>query len=67
MKDGKPATRPIDYVLTEALTEPVPHLTFAKYISLAKLPAGKYTAMIEAKDMVTHKAVTQRSPFVIAQ
>jgi VWFA-related protein len=67
MKDGKPATKPFDYVLTETQTEPVPHLTFAEYIRLSGLAAGKYTAMIEAKDMVTRKLVKQEASFVIAQ
>ena len=67
MKDGKPATKPFDYVLTETQTEPVPHLTFAEYISLKGLPAGTYTALIEAKDMVTRKLVKQEASFVIVQ
>jgi VWFA-related protein len=67
MKDGKPATKPFDYVLTEIQTEPVPHLTFAEYISLKGLPAGTYTALIEAKDMVTRKLVKQEVSFVIWQ
>ncbi|HYN25026.1 MAG TPA: VWA domain-containing protein [Pyrinomonadaceae bacterium] len=67
MKDGKPATKPFDYVLTETQTEPVPHLTFAEYISLRGLPAGTYTALIEAKDMVTRKLVKQEASFVIWQ
>lgn len=67
MKDGKLATKPFDYVLTEAQTEPVPHLTFAEYISLKGLPAGTYTALIEAKDMVTRKLVKQEASFVIWQ
>jgi VWFA-related protein len=67
MKDGKAAMKPIDYMLTERLIDPVPHLTFAKYISLAKLPAGKYVAMIEAVDVVTHKLVTQQASFVVRQ
>lgn len=67
MKDNKAATKPIDYVLTETSAEPVPHITFAKYVSLAGLSAGKYTAMIEVKDMVTRKLVTQQASFVIVQ
>lgn len=67
MKDGKPATKPFDYVLTETQSEPVPHLTFAEYISLKGLPAGTYTALIEVKDMVTRKLIKQEAPFVIWQ
>jgi VWFA-related protein len=67
MKDGKAAIKPIDYMVTENLDEPAPRLTFAKYISLAGLPAGKYAAMIEARDMVTQKLVTQQAAFVITQ
>src|SRR5215213_9287583 len=57
MKDGQPATRPFDYVLTDIQNHPVPHLTFAEYIKLANLAPGRYQAMIEAKDMVTRKLV----------
>src|SRR5688572_19062388 len=32
IKDGKTATKPLDYQLTEVQPEPVPHLTFAKFI-----------------------------------
>ena len=65
-KDGKLAKKPVDYVLTDVLSEPVPHLTFAKYIALAGLGAGNYAAVIETTDMVTHKLVKQQVPFVIA-
>ncbi len=67
VKDNKAATKPIDYVLTETGAEPVQHLTFAKYLSLTGLPTGKYTAMIEVKDMVTRKLVTQQASFMIIQ
>jgi VWFA-related protein len=67
MKDGKAAMKPIDYMLTETKAEPVPHLTFAKYISLAKLSAGKYAAMIEAVDVVTRRLVRRQASFVITQ
>jgi VWFA-related protein len=67
MKDGKPAIKPLDYELTEPLAEPVPHLTFAKYVKLTGLPAGRYSAVIEVRDMVQKKVVTQEAWFVIAQ
>lgn len=67
MKDGKLAKKPMDYVLTDTVTEPVPHLAFAKYISLAGLAAGGYTAMIETMDMVTHKLVKQQVGFTITE
>ena len=65
LKDRKPATKPMDYVLTESMTQPVPHMTCAKFASLAGLSPGNYVASIEARDMVTHKLVTQEVPFVI--
>ena len=65
LRDGKAALKPIDYELTEAVNEPLPHLTFAKFISLTGLPAGKYTAVIEAVDSVAHKTVRQQASFVI--
>src|SRR5713226_9657684 len=55
LKDGKVANKPLDYELTETLAEPVPHLTFAKYVKLSGLAAGKYLALIEARDMVQQK------------
>jgi VWFA-related protein len=67
MKDNKQAVRPVDYVLTETVTQPVPRLTFAKFASLAGLTAGKYVAVIEALDMVTHKTIKQEAPFIITQ
>jgi hypothetical protein len=65
LKDSQPATRPFDYVLTEIENNPVVHLTFAEYIRLTNLPAGKYTVAIEAKDMVTKKLVKQEASFTI--
>ena len=46
-------------------TEPVPHLTFAKYVKLAGLATGKYSVVIEARDMAQKKAVKQEAWFVI--
>ena len=65
MRDGKPATRPVDYQLTETVTEPVPHLTFAKYIKLIGLSPGKYSAVIESRDLGQQKVVRQEASFVI--
>jgi VWFA-related protein len=65
MKDGKQATRPIDYQLTETATDPTAHLTLAKYIKLTGLPAGKYSAIIESRDLVQQKVIKQESSFVI--
>ena len=65
MRDGKPAMRPLDYQLTEAPREPALSLTFAKYIKLAGLPAGKYSALIESRDMVAQKLLKQEAWFVV--
>jgi VWFA-related protein len=65
MKDGRQAMRPLDYQLTEPVTEPVLHLTFAKYIKLTGLPPGKYSALIESRDIVQQKVVKQEAWFVI--
>ena len=67
MKDGKPATKPLDYELKEIVPEPVPHLTFAKYIKLAGLAAGRYSVVIEARDLTQNKVVKQDAWFVIKQ
>jgi VWFA-related protein len=65
MKDGKPARRPVDYQLTEPETEPLPHLTFAKYIKLTGLPPGNYSALIESRDIVQQKVAKQEARFLI--
>jgi VWFA-related protein len=67
MKDGQLATAPMDYVLTETVATPSPHLTFAKYVKLAGLQAGKYVAIIEARDRTTQKLLTREESFVISQ
>ena len=67
MKDGKPATKPIDYALTELEADPIPHLTFAKYVKLDGLAAGKYSVAIEARDVAQKKVVKQEAWFVITQ
>ena len=65
MKAGKPAIKPLNYELTETVAEPVPHLTFAKYVKLTGLAPGKYSAMIESRDEVQKKLVKQEAWFVI--
>ncbi len=65
MKDGRQAMRPVDYQLTEPATEPVLHLTFAKYIKLTGLSPGKYSALIESRDIVQQKVLKQGASFVI--
>src|SRR5499426_1242639 len=67
MKDGQAATAPMDYVLTENVATPSPHLTFAKYVKLAGLQAGKYVAIIEARDRTAQKLLTREESFVISQ
>lgn len=67
MKDNKQAVRPIDYVLTETVSQPVPRMAFAKFTSLSGLTPGKYVAVIEALDMVAHKTIRQEASFVITQ
>jgi hypothetical protein len=65
MKDGQPASKFFDFVLTDVQSKPVPHLTLAEYIKLASLAPGRYQAMIEVKDMVTRKSSRQEAPFEI--
>lgn len=64
-REGRVATKPVEYELTEKIDEPVPNQTFAKYIKLAGLAPGKYTAAIEARDMLSKKTLTQEASFVI--
>ncbi len=65
MKDGQPATKPFDFVLTEIQNQPVPHLKFAEYLTLTNLTPGRYQASIETKDMVTRKFTKQEASFEI--
>jgi len=65
MKDGQPATKFLDFVLTDVHQQPVPHLTFAEYVRLATLVPGRYQAVIETKDMVTRKFTKQEASFEI--
>lgn len=65
MKDGQPASKFFDFVLTDIQSQPVPHLTFAQYLKLANLAAGRYQAMIETRDMVTRKSTKQEASFEI--
>src|SRR6185369_5079873 len=65
MKDGQPATKPFDFVLSDVDNTPVPHLTFAEYIRLTGMTPGNYTVTIEAKDMVSKKVVKQEQSFVL--
>lgn len=67
MKDGKQATKPFEYELNEIVTEPVPQLVFAKYIKLAGLAKGKYSAVIETRDVPQKKVVRQEAQFEITQ
>jgi VWFA-related protein len=67
LSNDKPAAKPVDYVLTESVSQPIAHLTFAKFLSLTGLTPGNYVVMIEANDMVAHKAITQRIPFNVTQ
>src|ERR1043166_3785424 len=63
MKDGQPATKFFDFVLTDVQEGPVSHLTFAEYLKLTNLTSGHYQATIEVKDMVTRKSSKQEAPF----
>ena len=67
MKDGQPASKFFDYVLTDIQNQPVPHLTFAEYLRLTNLAPGRYQAVIEVKDMVTRKSSKQEASFEIVQ
>jgi VWFA-related protein len=64
-KGDQRVTRPVDYQLTEESNPPVPSLTFAKYIKLAGLAPGRYTAVIESRDISQQKVLRQEAWFVI--
>ena len=65
VKDGQPAMRPQDYQLMESPSEASSYLTFAKYLKLTSLTPGKYSALIESRDMVRNKVIKQQADFTI--
>jgi VWFA-related protein len=65
MKDGQRVSRPVDYQLTDPSTGPAPGLTFAKYIKLTGLAPGRYSAVIESRDIAQQKVLKQEAWFVI--
>jgi VWFA-related protein len=65
MKDGQRVSRPVDYQLTDPSTGTVPALTFAKYIKLAGLAPGRYSAVIESRDIAQQKVIKQEAWFII--
>lgn len=67
MKDGQAIAKPLAYQLSEEQAEPVAHLTFANFIRLAGLAAGKYVASIEVTDTVAGKTVMRQEAFVITR
>ena len=67
MKEGKLAIKPLNYELTQLETEPVPHLTFAKYVKLSGLTTGNYSVIIDVRDVVQNKAARQEAQFVITK
>ena len=66
LADGRDAVKPMSYELTEPGAAPVPHLTFAKFVSLAPLRPGSFTVMVEATDTTTGKHLRREEPFTIA-
>jgi len=65
MKDGQRVTRPVDYQLTDTSTQPVPGLTFAKYLKLTGLAPGRYSVVIESRDIAQQKVLKQEAWFII--
>ena len=65
MKDGQPATKFFDFVLTDVQSAAGAAPEFAEYLRLTSLAPGRYQAMIETKDMVTRKSTKQEAPFEI--
>jgi len=65
MKDGQRVSRPVDYQLTDPSTGPLPGLTFAKYVKLTGLAPGRYSAVIESRDIAQQKVLRQEAWFII--
>jgi VWFA-related protein len=65
LRDGKLATKPLEFELTEFVNDPVPHQVFSKYIRLTGLAPSKYDVVIESRDMVRQKVLKQESWFEI--
>jgi hypothetical protein len=51
MKDGQRVSRPVDYQLTDATSDAASTLAFAKFIKLTGLAPGRYSALIESRDI----------------
>ena len=66
-RDGKLATKPFEFELTEITSEPLPHVAFAKFVKLTGLSPGKYKAVIQSRDMIKQKVLTQDVWFEILQ
>jgi hypothetical protein len=58
-------SRPVDYQLTDPSTGPLPGLTFAKYVKLTGLAPGRYSAVIESRDIAQQKVLRQEAWFII--
>ena len=65
MRDGRLATKPFDFQLTQLVNDPVPHLPFAKFVKLTGLSPGKYKAVIESVDTVKQTRVSTETSFEI--
>lgn len=65
MREGRLATKPFDFELTQSVNEPVPHLPFAKFVKLTGLAPGKYTAVIESVDTVKQTRLSKETSFEI--
>lgn len=65
LKDGAPVTKPVAYELADVTAEPVPHCTFAKFLSLTGLAPGTYTAAIDARDLTSGHSVKRDVSFKI--
>ena len=65
LKDGQPATKFFDYVLTDIQPQPVPHLTFGEFIRLAGLAPGRLQALIETRTWSRRKFTKQEASFEI--
>ena len=65
LADGRDVVKPMAYELTEPVAAPVPHLTFAKFVSLAPLRPGRFTVVVEARDTTTGKLLRREEPFTI--
>ncbi len=66
LRDGQRVNvRLPSYRLNQNVYQPLPHITFARYIQLAGLQAGNYTLVVRVKDALAHQEQNAQAAFSV--